>query len=78
MKNTQPLEEVASIFIHPDYPNRHVMIGTKLTEELRNTLVEFLKKNYDVFTWSQNDVPRLDPQIVVHKLFTDPDHSPIC
>ena len=27
-ENTKSLEEVAPIFIHPDYPDRHVMIGT--------------------------------------------------
>ena len=51
-ENTMPLKEVAPISIHPDYPNRHVMIGTELTEELRSALLEFLKKNYDVFAWS--------------------------
>ena len=44
-KNTKPLEEVATISIHPDYLDRHVMIGTELTEELRSVLMEFLKKN---------------------------------
>ena len=51
-KNTKPLEEVILVSIHPDYPNFHVMIRTKLTKELRSALVEFLKKNYDVFAWS--------------------------
>ena len=41
IKNTKPLEEVTPIFIHPDYLDRHVMIRTKLIEELRNALVEF-------------------------------------
>ena len=59
-KNTKPLEEVAPISIHPDYPDRHVMIGTELTNELWNALVEFLKKNYDVFSWSQGNVPGKD------------------
>ena len=44
-KNTKPLEKVTPIFIHPNYPDRHVMIETELTEELRSALVEFLKKN---------------------------------
>ncbi|GFS37177.1 hypothetical protein Acr_00g0050430 [Actinidia rufa] len=46
--NTKPLEEVVSISIHPDYPDRHIMIGTELADELRSTLVNFLKKNYDL------------------------------
>ncbi|GFY99885.1 hypothetical protein Acr_13g0012850 [Actinidia rufa] len=30
--NTKPLEEVVPISIHPDYPDRHIMIGTELTD----------------------------------------------
>ncbi|XP_057503539.1 uncharacterized protein LOC130787093 [Actinidia eriantha] len=37
-ENTKPLEEVTPISIHPDYPDHHVMIGTELTDELRNAL----------------------------------------
>ena len=33
-KNTKPLKEVALISIHPNHPDRHVMIGTELIEEL--------------------------------------------
>ena len=43
-ENTKPLKEVAPISIHPDYLDCHVIIGTDLTKELRNALVEFLKK----------------------------------
>ena len=53
------------------------MIGTELTKEFQNFLVGFLNKNYDVFTWSQGDVPGIDPQVVVHEQFTDLDHSPV-
>ena len=48
-ENTKPLEEVTPISSHPDHPDRHVMIGTELTEELQNAIVKILKKNYDVF-----------------------------
>ncbi|GFY85507.1 hypothetical protein Acr_04g0002450 [Actinidia rufa] len=48
-ENTKPLEEVAPVFIHPDYPDRHVMIGSELTDELRAALTDFLKRNFDVF-----------------------------
>ena len=49
IENTKPLEETTPISIHPEYPDRHVMIGTELTNELRCALVEFLKRNFDVF-----------------------------
>ena len=62
-ENTKPLEEVAPISIHPNYPDRHVMIRTELTEELQSALVEFLKKNYDVLAWSQDDVLGIDPHV---------------
>ena len=74
-KNTKPLEDVTTISIHPDYPDRHIMIEIELTEELQSALTEFLKRNYDVFAWSQGDVPRIDAKVTVHKLFTDPSHS---
>ncbi|GFZ18321.1 hypothetical protein Acr_27g0000600 [Actinidia rufa] len=76
-ENTKPLEEVVSISIHPNYPDRQVMIGTELTDELRIALIDFLKKNSDVFAWSQGDVPGIDPEVALHKLFTKPEYSPV-
>ena len=38
-ENTKPLEEVAPISIHPNYPNRHVMIET---EECWSSLVDII------------------------------------
>ncbi|GFZ19883.1 hypothetical protein Acr_28g0005880 [Actinidia rufa] len=76
-ENTKPLEEVALISIHPNYPDCQVMIGTELTDELRLALTDFLKKNSDVFAWSQGDVPGIDPEVAMHKLFTKPEYSPV-
>ena len=72
LENTKPLEEVTLIYIHPDHPDQHVMIGIELTEKLQGAMVEFLKKNYDVFAWSQGDVPGIDTQVITHRLFTNP------
>ena len=35
-QNIKPLKDVIPISIHIDYPNRHVMIGIKLSKELRS------------------------------------------
>ncbi|GFS37189.1 hypothetical protein Acr_00g0050520 [Actinidia rufa] len=76
-ENTKPLEEVTQISIHPNHPERQVMIGTELTDDLRIALTDFLKRNSDVFAWSQGDVPGIDPEVAMHKLFTKPDYSPV-
>ena len=41
------------------------MIGTELIEELQSALVEFFKKNYDVFARSQGDVLGIDPYVAI-------------
>ena len=34
--------------------------------------MELLKKNVDVFAWTYNKMPGLDPRLVVHSLIVDP------
>jgi hypothetical protein len=42
--------------------------GMLIIAKYRNGLVTLLKKYTDVFAWSYADMPRLDTDIVVHKL----------
>ena len=77
-ENTKLLDKVTLISIYPNLPDCHMMIGTKLIAELWDALVEFLKKNYDVLTWSQVEVLGIDPHVITHKLFTNPDHPFVC
>jgi hypothetical protein len=37
----------------------------------------FLKSNSDVFTWNHEDMPGIDPSIIVHRLNVDPSSKPI-
>ena len=43
-KNTKPLKKVVPISIHHNYPNCHVMIGTKLTKEFKMLWWNFSRK----------------------------------
>jgi len=38
----------------------------------RVELLLFLVQNVDVFAWSPYEVPRVDPEFIVHKLNVDP------
>ena len=40
---------------------RMTRIGTTLSPEMRSRLVQFLKENLNVFTWSHEDMPSISP-----------------
>ena len=52
---------------------RTTRIGTTLSLKIRTRLVQFLKKNLDVFAWSQEDMPGISPKVIQHRLNVDPD-----
>ena len=44
---------------------------------IRQALAAFLKMNQDVFAWSHEDMPGIDPSVIVHRLNVNPASSPI-
>jgi len=60
-----------------DGEEKHVKIGASLTKEIQERLYSLLREFKDVFAWSYQDMPGLDPDIVQHKLPLKPECSPI-
>jgi hypothetical protein len=56
---------------------KRVRIGSQLPQHMKEDLVAFLRCNNDVFTWSHEDMPGIDPSVVVHKLNVDLNHQPV-
>jgi len=56
---------------------KEVKIGTTLSVQERQQLVDLLKEYSDVFAWSYQDMPGLDPEIIVHKLPIRPECKPV-
>jgi len=54
-----------------------VSIGSQLPQLVKEDLVAFLKHNSDVFAWSHEDMPGIDPSVIVHKLNVEPSHRPV-
>ena len=52
---------------------RTTRIGMTLSLEMRTRLVQFLKENLDVFTWSHEDMLDTSPRVIKHKLNVDPE-----
>ncbi|GKV53174.1 hypothetical protein SLEP1_g59712, partial [Rubroshorea leprosula] len=71
-QKAEPVEPVETVPSNPDVLERTVKIGTKLIEEERAELLEFLRVNQDVFAWTTNEMPGIPAELTVHKLSTDP------
>ena len=48
-----------------------------MKEETKQKLVQFLRENVDVFAWSHEDIPGIDPSIITHRLNVYPSSKPV-
>ncbi|RVW25140.1 Retrovirus-related Pol polyprotein from transposon 17.6 [Vitis vinifera] len=60
----------------PDQP-REIRIGSSLSPYERSRLIDLLRSYLDVFAWSYEDMPGLDPTIVQHHLPILPHARPV-
>ena len=65
----QPEEELGEINLGTKLGSQKpVFISSQLTAQEKEQLVALLKKYVDVFAWTYNEMPGLDPGLVVHSL----------
>jgi hypothetical protein len=76
-KLVEPTEELEVIALDDDEPSKTTSIGTKMDRTIREALIGFLKSNLDVFAWTHDDMPGIDPATICHKLNVDPSIRPI-
>ncbi|XP_065627213.1 uncharacterized protein LOC136066589 [Quercus suber] len=74
---TEPAERLEEIPLNDSVPNQTTRIGTLASPTTRQTLAAFLKENRDVFAWSHEDMPGIDPSVMVHRLNVSPSFPPI-
>ena len=51
-------------------------IGAKLPPQEKEELVEFLKRNTDMFAWDACDTPGINPALICHHLNVNPSINP--
>lgn len=61
--------------LDPEYPNRIVLLGSKLRAEIQAELEQFLLEYRDVFAWSYEDMPGIDQAVMYHRLHVNPKHK---
>ncbi|CAI9772009.1 unnamed protein product [Fraxinus pennsylvanica] len=60
-----PVEELVEVELEP---GKRVIVGQDLEASLRGELIGCLSRYDDAFTWNVEDMPLIDPKIVIHKL----------
>ena len=73
----EPTEASADISLDESNPERCTKVGVDLKGKIKEDLVQFLKKNIDVFAWSHKDMPGIDPSVITHRLNVCPSFKPI-
>ena len=68
-------EDLDKVIIGDD-PERFFQVGAQLPLQEREQLVEFLRRNVDVFAWDAYEAPGLDPKFICHHLNVNPSVTP--
>ena len=64
-------QKLEVIVLDDEKPDKTTNIGIKMDGRIRKVVIEFLKDNIDVFAWTHEDMPSIDPSIISHKLNVD-------
>ena len=62
----KPTEILEDIPLEEGNPEKFTRIGTSMKEKTKQDLVQFLRKSIDIFAWSHEDMPGIDPSVISH------------
>ena len=68
-------EDLVKVVIGDD-SKKFFQIGSQLPHQEREELIEFLKRNIDVFPWNAYEAPGVDPEFICHHLKVSPLVTP--
>ena len=76
-KIAESVEELEEVTLDDLRPERTTRMDTLASQPIRQALTTFLRENQDLFAWSHEDMPGIDPSIIVHRLNVSPSSSPV-
>ena len=74
---SEPTEALEDISLFENDPEKGTKIGADLEEKIKKDLIHFLRENIDVFAWSHEDMPGIDPSVITHRLNIYPSSKPV-
>ena len=73
----KPFEELDTIRLEDGHPEKTTRIGASLPPQIKESLIQFLRSNKDVFAWSHEDMLGINPSIISNKLNVNPFLRPM-
>ena len=73
----EPTEALEDISLDEDNPEKSTRIGADLEGKIKKGLIRFLRENIDVFAWSHEDMPGINPSVITHLLNVYPSSKPM-
>ena len=70
-------DKVIQINLGTEAEPKPIFISESLSPLEKEDLVSLVRECIDVFAWSYDDMPGLDPQIAMHRLNINPDAKPV-
>ena len=77
LRSGELVKELDDVVIDEPEQNRVLKIGVTAPEPLKALLAQFLGANTDVFAWSHEDMPGINPRVAAHHLNIDPMTKPV-
>ena len=71
------IEVLEDISLDKKNPERSTRVEADLEERNKKDLICFLRKSIDVFAWSHEDMPGIDPSVITYHLNVYPSSKPV-
>jgi len=76
-KTLEIVEKLETIELVEGSLAKTTQVGTNLSPKTKEGIINFLKDNLDIFSWSHEDMPGIPANIIQHCLNVDPKKKPI-
>ena len=72
-KEEEKVEALETVELVDEEPMKITKVGMTMSVDMKKKLVQFLKKNLDLFSWSHEDMSGISLKVIQHRLNVDPE-----
>ena len=76
-KEEEKVEALETVELVDEEPMKTTKVGMTISVDMKKKLVQFLKKNLDLFSWSHEDMSGISLKVIQHRLNVDPEKKPV-